>query len=85
MVGAVLLLGCARTHPPAPDGQHPTGLRAPNAAERAWTQNLPATGEVRFNALGLERANAERARQGLPPLSDSAVPTGHEVTPRPTP
>ncbi|MGP1680341.1 MAG: hypothetical protein ACTS6J_24690 [Burkholderiales bacterium] len=65
--------------------QRPTGgLHPPTAEERAKIdQELINTGEVRPNCLGLERINAERALQGLPPLKIEPVPDGQEVAPLP--
>ena len=80
--------------PPAKDGQpapaarepRATGLRPPTPEERAaMDQTMTKTVDVRPNRLGLERINAERARQGLPPLAIEPAPDGQESMPRAPP
>ncbi|MES1167405.1 MAG: hypothetical protein ABUL68_05320 [Pseudomonadota bacterium] len=80
--------------PPAKDGQpapaarepRATGLRPPTPEERAYMdQTMTKTVDVRPNRLGLERINADRARQGLPPLPIEPVPDGQESVPRAPP
>ena len=46
-------------------------------------KELIKTGEVRPNRLGLERINAEREKNGLPPLDIAPTPAGQEVVPKP--
>jgi len=61
-----------------------TGLRPPTADEQsAMDKELIKTGEVRPNRLGLERINAEREKNGLPPLDIAPTPAGQEVVPKP--
>lgn len=64
-------------------GIHATGLKEPTPEERVALEKMAIdTVEVRPNKLGLERINAERAKQGLPPLDIAPAPDGQEVVPR---
>lgn len=70
----------AADKPESADDPHAKGLRPPTAEERAaMDQTMTVTGEVRPNRLGLERINAERAKQGLPPLKIEPAPDGSEA------
>jgi hypothetical protein len=95
LVGAGVA-GCSRAVPPvaphsaaaptvetAPNPpRQRTGLLVPTEAERAQLEAMAVkTGEVKPNRLGLERINAERAKQGLPPLKIQPAPDGQEVVP----
>jgi hypothetical protein len=48
-------------------------------------ESMIKTGEVRPNALALERINADRARRGLPPLTTAPAAPGTEVVPAKSP
>ena len=64
----------------APDEPlHPTGLRPPTVDEQSWMDsNLKVTRQVHWNEIGLRRANAQRAAQGLAALSLAPVAIGQE-------
>lgn len=46
-------------------------------------KTMVTTTDVRPNRLGLERINAERAKQGLPTLKIEPAPNGHEAVSAP--
>ena len=59
-----------------------TGLLPPTPADREWmNKNMPKARRVHLNKLAVQRINAYRRSQGLPPLDLPTVPLGDEVVP----
>jgi C1A family cysteine protease len=57
-----------------------TGLLAPTQTEREWMErNMDVVQGVKLNNLAIQRINAQRRSQGLPPIDPEAVPFGEEV------
>jgi hypothetical protein len=58
------------------------GYRLPSPMEREWREkNMRAVKSVRLNSLAVERINAHRRTQGLPPLDLPSVVLGDEFVP----
>jgi hypothetical protein len=76
----LILLGHKTFRPGLKDQARANGLRTPTPSERQTEQQLvPVENDVTLNALALERINAERKAQGLPPLQAKAAAPGHEI------
>lgn len=70
----------AQGQQPSADEWHPTGLRPLSPIDEEWmAENMHKTKQVKLNALGLERVNADRRARFLPELSASVSSFGEET------